>query len=466
MGSFRGAGPALFMLAVIVFGVEDCKAKAYAKDTWCRFTGNLNCGNYKILCNGHGFIDCNGKDNDKGFWNVVQFLTNPVLTKIFKTKMKQPPGATGRQTIEKLLNSLLNEEDMQDVDSDGFLSFFSDENTNNNINLVPSITESQLTEELVTITNSKLFSKDTRSYDSQLDTVGTGSLESLHLLEGNRKSTNMEDERDSIFYPPVDYYKQNKDDGPRLEITKFETKNKAAFSSEKLDELFSLLEQEKTNTTLVDVSNNSQSLWDFTPEQNDKENIKLNSGEETFSLVKILRNHTMTAEENVSSGATTRSDELEDKVDKPVSKTKRSIYLLPQETHTSRNGGYAKSPVDRFRPIPLKHRPYRKKGSIFELQRRLERILDTLKTFRKAHSVKTGQVTTEVALKILASDILHKLHSTSRRVTRDASSLLNSNNGYIVGGPGTGTCRVFNMTCLELPPLSACSGAGLGGCIS
>ncbi|XP_066946292.1 uncharacterized protein [Macrobrachium rosenbergii] len=387
MGRFRVGGPLLIILAIIVAGTEDCKAKAYAQETWCRFKGNLNCGDYKILCNGRGFIDCTGKENDKGFWNVVQFLTDPVLTKIFKTKMKKPSGVAGRQTIEKLLNSLLNEEDMQVAESDGFFSFFGDENINNNIGLVTPITESQLTEELVTVTNNKFFSKDTRSDDGQLDAGGTRSLESLHLFtfEENSKSTTTEEERDSIFYPPVDYYEQNKDVS-RPEITKqFETKNEAAFSSKKLDELFSLFEQKKTNTTLVDVSNNSHSLRDFTPEQNDKENIKLNSGEKTFSLVKIFNTHTMTTptEENVSRGATTQSDELADKADKPVTKTKRSIYLLPQETHTTRNGGYAKSPVDRFRPNPLKHRPYRKKGSIFELQRRLEHILDTLQTFKK-----------------------------------------------------------------------------------
>ncbi|XP_042869523.1 uncharacterized protein LOC122251555 [Penaeus japonicus] len=33
-------------------------------------------------------------------------------------------------------------------------------------------------------------------------------------------------------------------------------------------------------------------------------------------------------------------------------------------------------------------------------------------------------------------------------------------------GAETGVCRVFNMTCAELPPLSACRGVSLGGCLS
>lgn len=28
-----------------------------------------------------------------------------------------------------------------------------------------------------------------------------------------------------------------------------------------------------------------------------------------------------------------------------------------------------------------------------------------------------------------------------------------------------GKCRVFNMSCIELPPLSTCRGVSLGGCL-
>ncbi|KAK7072158.1 hypothetical protein SK128_024876 [Halocaridina rubra] len=98
-----------------------------------------------------------------------------------------------------------------------------------------------------------------------------------------------------------------------------------------------------------------------------------------------------------------------------------------------------------------------------ELQRRREFILQTLREFKKAHSslLEKDQTTKEV-LKIFADDLLHKLRATSSRSTRDSGVNVQSR---VSGGPATGSCRVFNLTCQQLPPLSDCSGAAIGGCI-
>ncbi|XP_068227519.1 uncharacterized protein [Palaemon carinicauda] len=465
MGRFNGVGPLIFALATIITGIEDCKAKSFSKGTWCRFKGNLNCGDYNILCTGRGFIDCTGKENDEGFWNVVQVLTDPILTKIFKMKMKQSSGGGGVLTIEKFLDRLLNE-DMQDEESEGFSSFFGGDNLNEDVDLGLPVTGGPFTEELVAITNSELFTNEAEGDGIQLEGV-MDDLKLLHLFELDEESKFTANKEEHVFHPTVDLYEQNKDHLSRKEpANKFKRKIEPASSSVKDLESFSLGEHKIINTTvLIDTSNDTNSMQDFTSEKINAAIIGLNSKEEIFLLEKELNKTESNNEKNSSNGVTTQSGRFENTVDSAISKSKRSINLLPYETHNTRNVGFEKTPINRFKPNQRQHRPYRNKASIFELQRRLENIHDTLKNFKKTHSVKIGQVTTEVALKILASDILHKLHSTTRRVVRDVSSSLNLSHSNIYGDPDIGTCRVFNMTCLQPPPLSACSGAGIGGCI-